>query len=454
MENKNYQDLWSYALDLLSYETNKTSFNAWFSKLKIKDVDENNDIIYLIYDKPMQKDIIQERFSKVLHKSIEEAFSKPYGVKFIYENEQTNFNKNQSNNQISTTSTINEIFDQENIINVRNTFDNFVVGSKNEYAYAVSLAVAEYPAHPNYNPLYLYGEPGLGKTHLMHAIGMYTLQNFKDKKVLYVTSEMFTNEFISAIKNKTMDIFRNKYREMDVLLLDDVQFFKGKENVQEEVFNTFNALHDNNKQIVLSSDRKPVELEISDRLRQRFGWKIIANIDKPDFETRVAILEKKAEQENLILDNNLLETINIIANNIKDSVRELESAFINVLNIARFQGLKLTPEFLKEKASYLFPTENTQIDVDGIKNIVSQYFNITIKDLEGTNRSKNIAHPRQIAVYLTRELTNMPFSSIGQSFGNKDHSTIIHSHKKISDELKNNEHTKFIVNEIMNKIKI
>ena len=265
---------------------------------------------------------------------------------------------------------------------------------------------------------------------------------------------MFTNEFISATKNNKIDEFRNKYRSMDILLLDDVQFFAKKAQTQEEVFNTFNALHDNNKQIVLSSDRPPSELEISQRLKQRFGWKIIAEIKKPEYETRLAILEKKAEEAGLELTADLKSVLNMIASGVDGSVRILESTFTNILNISQFMGTDITPELVRERANYLFKDANTSIDVEGIKKIVCEYYGISTRDIESKKRSRDIAYPRQIAVFLSRELTDLSFPSIGEYFGGRDHTTMMHAYNKINEELQNNESTKHNVNELINKIKI
>ena len=306
----NYRQFWEDSLILLKENMNQIAFRTWFSKVDFKEFDENTDTLYLYYYKEIAKEQILERYLKLLSESLEAVFDKKVRINFI---DGSGANVGESLVEevpVSTTSTVNEIFDEEKIISTRNTFENFVVGPNNEYAHAASLAVAENPATVNYNPLYLYSEPGLGKTHLMHSIALYILKNSKNKKILYVTSEMFTNEFISATKNNKIDEFRNKYRSMDILLLDDVQFFAKKAQTQEEVFNTFNALHDNNKQIVLSSDRPPSELEISQRLKQRFGWKIIAEIKKPEYETRLAILEKKAEEAGLELTADLKSVLN------------------------------------------------------------------------------------------------------------------------------------------------
>ena len=450
----NYRQFWEDSLILLKENMNQIAFRTWFSKVDFKEFDENTDTLYLYYYKEIAKEQILERYLKLLSESLEAVFDKKVRINFI---DGSGANVGESLVEevpVSTTSTVNEIFDEEKIISTRNTFENFVVGPNNEYAHAASLEVAENPATVNYNPLYLYSEPGLGKTHLMHSIALYILKNSKNKKILYVTSEMFTNEFISATKNNKIDEFRNKYRSMDILLLDDVQFFAKKAQTQEEVFNTFNALHDNNKQIVLSSDRPPSELEISQRLKQRFGWKIIAEIKKPEYETRLAILEKKAEEAGLELTADLKSVLNMIASGVDGSVRILESTFTNILNISQFMGTDITPELVRERANYLFKDANTSIDVEGIKKIVCEYYGISTRDIESKKRSRDIAYPRQIAVFLSRELTDLSFPSIGEYFGGRDHTTMMHAYNKINEELQNNESTKHNVNELINKIKI
>lgn len=450
----NYRQFWEDSLILLKENMNQIAFRTWFSKVDFKEFDENTDTLYLYYYKEIAKEQILERYLKLLSESLEAVFDKKVRINFI-DGSGANIGESLMEEvPVSTTSTVNEIFDEEKIISTRNTFENFVVGPNNEYAHAASLAVAENPATVNYNPLYLYSEPGLGKTHLMHSIALYILKNSKNKKILYVTSEMFTNEFISATKNNKIDEFRNKYRSMDILLLDDVQFFAKKAQTQEEVFNTFNALHDNNKQIVLSSDRPPSELEISQRLKQRFGWKIIAEIKKPEYETRLAILEKKAEEAGLELTADLKSVLNMIASGVDGSVRILESTFTNILNISQFMGTDITPELVRERANYLFKDANTSIDVEEIKKIVCEYYGISTRDIESKKRSRDIAYPRQIAVFLSRELTDLSFPSIGEYFGGRDHTTMMHAYNKINEELQNNESTKHNVNELINKIKI
>ena len=446
-----YEEKWENVLEVVKTAVNEVTFENWFLPLKLRSADTSAKVLYISCAMPFAIDIIKSRYMHVLEGCIEAVFKEKYKV--ILETEQAS-EKNDITEEISTTSTVNSDFDQELIINPKYTFENFVVGSNNEYAHAASLAVAENPASL-YNPLYLYGESGLGKTHLMHAISNHIFNTFKDKKVLYVTSEMFTNEIIGAIKNGKTKQFRDKYRQVDVLLIDDVQFFQGKETIQEEVFNTFNSLYDNNKQIVISSDRPPKELTgLDERLKSRFGWNIVADIKKPTYETRMAILNKKAEQENLTIDDNIETVFSMIADRVTNNVRDLEGAFTNLLSMSVMLGKKITPEFAKESLSNLFTDDQKDINVETIKRTVSKYFNISIKDIEGKKRSRDIAHPRQIAMYLTRNFTDLSLPKIGKAFGGKDHTTVLHACEKIAEEIKNDEMTKTYVKEIEERIKM
>ena len=449
-----YNKKWAYVLELLEPEVNVVTFETWFEPLKFSSIDENAGILYILCDTEFAISTINNRYMHLLEGYTEAVFKNKYKIKLLLEGSVQENKKETPKNSFSTTSTVNEEFDKELISNPKYTFDNFVVGSNNEYAHAAALAVAENPAK-NFNPLYLYSESGLGKTHLMYAICNHVMEHYKDKKVLYVTSEMFTNEIISAIKTEKTKEFRDKYRQMDVLLIDDVQFFEGKEQTQEELFNTFNYLYDNNKQLVFSSDRPPKELKnLDERLTSRFGWKIVADIKKPNYETRMAILSKKAEQENLEIDDNIETVLSMIAERVTTNVRELEGAFTNLYTMAVMLGKKITPEFARENLQNIFTDDQKDINVETIKRVVSKYFNISVKDIEGRKRSRNISHPRQIAMYLTREFTDLSLPNIGKAFGGKDHTTVLHAYEKISEEIKNDNVTKTYVDELTSRIKI
>ncbi|HEY5524274.1 MAG TPA: chromosomal replication initiator protein DnaA, partial [Clostridium sp.] len=335
-------------------------------------------------------------------------------------------------------------------LNPKYTFDSFVIGNSNRFAHAASLAVAESPAKA-YNPLFIYGGVGLGKTHLMHAIGHYILQNNPNSKVVYVSSEKFTNELINSIKDDKNEEFRQKYRNVDILLIDDIQFIGGKERTQEEFFHTFNALHDANKQIILSSDRPPKEIPtLEDRLRSRFEWGLIADIQIPDFETRMAILKKKAEVESLNVPN---EVMVYIATKIKSNIRELEGALIRIVAYSSLTNRQITVELATEALKDIISKkQGKNITISIIQDIVSSYFDLRVEELKSQRRTRNVSNPRQIAMYLSRKLTDMSLPKIGEEFGGRDHSTVIHAYEKISDNLKTDESLQHTVADIIKKL--
>ncbi len=333
-------------------------------------------------------------------------------------------------------------------LNPKYTFDSFVIGGGNRLAHAASLAVAESPSKA-YNPLFIYGGVGLGKTHLMHAIGHYVISNNISEKIAYLSSEKFTNHFINAIRdNKTVD-FRNKYRNIDVLLIDDIQFLAGKEQTQEEFFHTFNALHENNKQIVISSDRPPKEIPtLEDRLRSRFEWGLITDIQPPDLETRIAILRKKSSHEGIPVPDDVLL---FIAQKIETNIRELEGALIRIIAFSSLEDKKITLSLAEEALKDFFSTGKIKnLSIDKIILTTSNYFKINTDDIKSKKRTQNISVPRQIAMYLCRELTDISLLKIGENFGGKDHSTVIHAHKKIISDLQNDESLKRTIKEIKN----
>ncbi len=342
---------------------------------------------------------------------------------------------------------------EEARINPRYTFDTFVVGGNSKFAQAAALAVSEDPGGA-YNPLYIYGDAGLGKTHLMHSIGHFILEHDKNSKVLYVTSEEFTNELIETIRNgnnTAMSKFRDKYRNIDVLLLDDIQFIIGKESTQEEFFHTFNTLHSAKKQIVLSSDKPPKDLEIlEERFRSRFEWGLIADISIPDYETRMAILHKKEELENVHIDE---EIIKYIANNIKSNIRELEGAFNKIVAHARLEPDKMNMEeavnILKD---FISPFQNKNVTPEDIMIIVADYYHVSVSDLTGSKRNYSIMEPRQVCMYLIREILSLPYKSIGLLLGKRDHTTVMNGINKINNEIEINEQMSFTINTLIKKI--
>ena len=319
--------------------------------------------------------------------------------------------------------------------NPKYTFDSFVVGPNNRFAHAASLAVADAPAK-KYNPLFIYGGVGLGKTHLMHAIAQHILRKDPTKKVVLLSSEQFLNEFLDAIQNKTNVQFRNKYRNADVLLIDDIQFIAGKNETQNEFFHTFNALQGSNKQIILTSDKPPKEIpHLEDRLRSRFSLGLICDISMPDFETRLAILRKKAKEENYQVSN---EILNYIAENIESNIRELEGLLLKVMALNEFYNKPLTLDLVKKQLKDIIDISDKKISMDLITKVVCDYYNISKADILSKRRTKNIAFPRQISMYLSRELTDSSLPAIGDYYGGRDHSTVIHGYDKIKEELKTN----------------
>lgn len=442
------KQLWKKTLQIIKGEMTEVSFNTWILSCEPFSID--NSTIKISVPNSFTQDILESRYKHLIENSIQSICSKQYNVEFELSSdisvsdsstESTPTNQNETlivNDEMSTT------------LNPKYTFDSFVIGNSNRFAHAASLAVAESPAKA-YNPLFIYGGVGLGKTHLMHAIGHYMLQNNPNIKVEYVSSEKFTNELINAIKHDKNEEFRNKYRKVDVLLIDDIQFIAGKEGTQEEFFHTFNALHDANKQIILSSDRPPKEIPtLEDRLRSRFEWGLIADIQVPDFETRMAILKKKADVENLNVANDVMV---YIATKIKSNIRELEGALIRIVAYSSLTNKPITVELASEALKDIISKkQGKHITIAMIQDVVSSYFNLRVDDLKSQRRTRNIAYPRQIAMYLSRKLTDMSLPKIGEEFGGRDHTTVIHAYEKISENITSDESLHNTIEEITKKL--
>ena len=334
------------------------------------------------------------------------------------------------------TSKMKNTFNQEKLFNPRFNFDNFVVGNSNKYAHAVSVAVAETPGDI-YNPLFIYGGAGLGKTHLMQAIGVHIIRNNPEAKVLYVSTEMFTNELISALRDNKTRSFRNKYRKLDVLLIDDIQFLEGKDRTQEEFFHTFEALYQNNKQIVITSDCPPVSLNgVDERLRTRFSWNMIADIQPPDYETRVAILKNLAEKSDIKITPEINDVLSLIADQVKDNIRELEGAYNRVIGFSQLLDEKITVDNAKNILKDIISDNEQAIAPERIRSIVANHYKIKISDMDSPKRNAEITLPRQVAMYLCRETTELSLPKIGKLFGNRHYSTVIHAVEKIEEALK------------------
>ncbi|NLM34708.1 MAG: chromosomal replication initiator protein DnaA [Clostridiales bacterium] len=438
-------DLWEKTLNIIKGELTEVSFNTWIKSAIPLSITE--DTIKLGVPNDFTKEILDTRYKELLINAIKLISNKRYNIEFtIASEEAVTAEKSETENKKNVQATDEMIA----TLNPKYTFDSFVIGNSNRFAHAASLAVAESPAKA-YNPLFIYGGVGLGKTHLMHAIGHFILQANPKARVVYVSSEKFTNELINSIKDDSNIEFRNKYRNVDVLLIDDIQFIAGKERTQEEFFHTFNALHEANKQIILSSDRPPKEIPtLEDRLRSRFEWGLIADIQPPDFETRIAILKKKADVEKLDIPN---EVMVYIASQIKSNIRELEGALIRIVAYSSLTNREISVDLASEALKDIISNKkNRQITIEYIQEAVAAYYNLKVDDLKSQRRTRNVAFPRQIAMYLARKLTDMSLPKIGEEFGGRDHTTVIHAYEKISESLQKDESLQSTINDLSKKI--
>jgi len=424
-------ETWEKVLKILKVEImSEVSYNTWI--LGLKPIGIRNGVFMISVPNELTLDIINQRYKLLFKESIKHVLNQDIEVECVVGNVEPEENTPVVK-EVKPQSKINT--DSFGTLNSKYTFDSFVIGNSNRFAHAASVAVAESPANA-YNPLFLYGGVGLGKTHLMHAIGHHIQANNPSAKVVYVSSEKFTNELINSIRyDKNLD-FRNKYRNVDVLLVDDIQFIAGKESTQQEFFHTFNELYEARKQIIISSDRPPNEIPtLEDRLRTRFAWGLQADIQAPDFETRIAILKKKAETEKYIVSSDVLV---YIATKIKSNIRELEGALIRVMAYSSLTNNKnITVDLAAEALKDIISSSQTKaITIDLIQDVVANYYNLSIQELKSQRRTRNVSNPRQIAMYLSRKLTDMSLPKIGDEFGGRDHTTVIHAYEKISGALK------------------
>ena len=440
------EELWNRTLDIIKNELTEVSYNTWIKSITPTSMD--NSSIQLGVPNNFTKDILVGRYNELIINSIKSTTSKTYKLDFIINTDDVVIEPKKTRVKIQDNVVANVL---SSSLNPKYKFKSFVIGNSNRFAHAASLAVAESPAKA-YNPLFIYGGVGLGKTHLMHAIGQYILDNNPNSKVVYVSSEKFTNELINSIKDDKNEEFRNRYRNVDVLLIDDIQFIAGKERTQEEFFHTFNTLHDANKQIILSSDRPPKEIPtLEDRLRSRFEWGLIADIAAPDFETRIAILRKKADDEKLDIDNDVLV---YIAKQIKANIRELEGALIRLIAYSSLTGKDMSVDLAMEALKDIISNKQSkQVTIELIQDIVSSYYSLTMEEMKSSRRTRSISHPRQIAMYLSRKLTDMSLPKIGEEFGGRDHTTVIHAYEKISTNIKIDQNLENIINDLIKKIK-
>jgi chromosomal replication initiator protein len=442
------QLLWQEILEKLKNELSKPSFETWLSSTQLIQID--GDILVISVPNEFAKDWLESRYAPLIRTSVQSVLDRNVSLRFIIPSPDDTLGEEASFTEPFIHSVNEEIETITNSLNHKYTFDTFVIGNSNRFAHAACLAVAESPAK-SYNPLFIYGGVGLGKTHLMHAIGHFVLQRSPSTKVLYVSSEKFTNELIDSIRDENSIEFRNHYRNVDILLIDDIQFLAGKERTQEEFFHTFNALHEANKQIIISSDRPPKEIPtLEDRLRSRFEWGLITDIQPPDLETRIAILRKKAKTENLQVPN---EVMVYIADKIHSNIRELEGALIRVMAFASLSSIPITPDVAIEALKDIIPVNSTkQITIECIQQSVASYFHLSPNDFKAKKRTRAVAFPRQIAMYLSRQLTDYSLPKIGDEFGGRDHTTVLHAFEKISQALINDPILEKRINEIIKHI--
>lgn len=447
MDNRN-NEVWQQVLSVIQTKLSKPSFDTWFKATKASFLGDS--VVVVTAPTTFAVEWLETRYTKLVSSTLSEYIGRSVDVKFSIEEARPPepaepFPQMPTNRQ----PVLEEPMMHQ--LNPKYTFDTFVIGAANRFAHAASLAVAELPAK-SYNPFFMYGGVGLGKTHLMHAIGHYILEHNPHMKVLYLSSEKFTNEFINAIRDNRGESFRNKYRNIDVLLIDDIQFLAGKEGTQEEFFHTFNALHEEHKQIVISSDRPPKEIPtLEERLRSRFEWGLITDIQPPDLETRIAILRKKAKAENLDIPN---EAMMYIANMIDTNIRELEGALIRIVAYSSLTNQDISAHLAAEALKDILPTgRNRLITMQDIQQRVGEYYGLKLEDFKARKRTKAIAFPRQIAMYLSRELTDYSLPKIGDAFGGRDHTTVIHAHEKISSQLKVDQDLYKIINSLTERIK-
>ncbi|WP_411843075.1 chromosomal replication initiator protein DnaA [Salinicoccus sp. HZC-1] len=438
------KEIWENTLNAIEDKIATASYSTWFKETTLIHLDNEKAVVKA--ESQFQRDWLEKNYSQLVQDQLYDVMGEKPDIQIVTEEEQA---AEKAPAEPRRTEETHE-FPVYNQLNVNNTFETFVIGNGNRFSHAASLAVAEAPAKA-YNPLFIYGGVGLGKTHLMHAIGHYVLEHRPNAKVAYLSSEKFTNEFINSIRDNKTEAFRNRYRNVDVLLIDDIQFLAGKESTQEEFFHTFNALHEDNKQIVISSDRTPKEIPtLEDRLRSRFEWGLITDITPPDLETRIAILRKKCEDEEVEIPN---EAMIYIANHIQTNIRELEGALTRVAAYSKLVNQPLTPEMVSEALKDLVTQSSSKkITITDIQEAVSSFYDIQIEEFSSKKRTKSIAFPRQIAMYLARELTDYSLPKIGEVFGGRDHSTVIHAHEKISKMLNQDEIFKQELEQIENKI--
>lgn len=427
--------VWAKVLGHMEARLTPQVVSTWFDDTEILELTDQKLVLYS--PSTFRKDIILRRCTGYIKEAMQEIFQMNVEVEVLDETEIEAYRGRSQKPEFIE-------------FNPQFTFDNFVVGSSNRFAHAAAVSVANNPAE-TYNPLFIYGPSGLGKTHLLYAIASVVHKNHPSYNIVYIKGDQFTNELIAALQEGRNNEFRNKYRNADLFLVDDIQFIAGKESTQEEFFHTFNSLYSANKQIIISSDKPPKDMEILDeRFRSRFEWGLIVDITLPDYETRMAILHKKEDMDGYNVSE---DVIKYIANNIKSNIRELEGAFNKVVAYAKLEKKEVTLELAEQALKDIVaPNENKQITADYIISMVAEHFNVSTADLCGNKRSSKIVMPRQVAMYLCREILAIPLKNVGQYLGNRDHTTVMHGVEKIEKELQNNEQLQNTIDTLKKKI--
>ncbi|MBU0633991.1 MAG: chromosomal replication initiator protein DnaA [Candidatus Omnitrophica bacterium] len=447
---KDATELWAQILSVIKGQITPQSFETWLKPTRPLGIAE--DVVSIEVPNKFFKEWLSEHYHAALTKVLRQITGSDLKIDFVASNTTSALEVGEALNSLQSDSGSAVPERRPDIyLNPKYTFESFVVGPSNRFAHAASTAVADSPARA-YNPLFIYGGVGLGKTHLMQALGQHILQHNGNLKLTYTTSERFTNQLITAIQKRTTMRFREKYRNVDILLIDDIQFIAGKESTQEEFFHTFNTLYDSHKQIVLSSDRSPKDIPgLEERLISRFEWGLITDIQPPDLETRVAILKKKAEREIVAVPD---EVMFFIAEKIRSNIRELEGALIRVVAYALLTNNPLSTAVAKEvlKDAIREGPDNSVVTIERVQKVVAEKFDVKVLDIKKGGRSKAIAYPRHIAMYLARELTRHSLSEIGEGFGGRDHTTVLHAFEKIKLELKKNPQLQELLTTLINRI--
>ncbi|MEY2545418.1 MAG: chromosomal replication initiator protein [Verrucomicrobiota bacterium] len=445
----NRADLWQKLSTALKPQVSADTFNRWFSAVELKD--SNDETITFRVPNNIYQFWIESNHLAALQGAVVQALGGPRQIKFVVSSDESEKTLEVATLPDAAGASVEIKVGRCGGLNPRNTFDSFVIGPNNEIAHAASLAVAQTPAR-TYNPLFIYGGVGLGKTHLMQAIGHFVCSKKKPSRVMYLSSEQFINEFIDAIQHNTLVKFRKRYRQADLLLIDDIQFLGGKERSQEEFFHTFNTLFDGHKQIVLSSDRPASEIaNLEHRLVSRFEWGLTAELQPPDVETRMAILRKKAKNLQIKLADEVFE---FLANRIRTNVRRLEGALMRVASFASLSGKELTQEVVEHLLKDILQEEaRNSITIEQIQRRVAEHFDVRLADMTSKRRPANIAFPRQIAMYLARELTKASLNEIGDAFGGRDHGTVLHACKLVKRRMKEQDNIRQTISFIDSSLK-